>query len=132
MEGHNYICNCDDRGVAGGSRVDSGVLSSRSQLPVLSLNYGDSAQSRSWIQYSLGNLECRGKGKYYPSEMKIRTQFEEFEQKMNNFTVKTEKAKQDLDAYIDDRFFEIGNSTNSSILEIQNQVHNLNLILDPF
>ena len=33
--------------------------------------YGDSEKRYSWIQYELGNLECRGKSGKYPSEERL-------------------------------------------------------------
>ena len=62
-----YFCNCD---AAGEFDVDEGILSNKSQLPVVQLNYGDSLNRFSWIIYKLENLKCYGKanGVIYPSE----------------------------------------------------------------
>ena len=51
--------------------IDEGRLSSLSQLPVKTLNYGASEGRLSWILYRLGYLECTGKasGAKYPSEV---------------------------------------------------------------
>jgi len=50
--------------------IDEGTLTNKAQLPVTSLNYGDSYDRFSWVLYQLGFLECRGKAKgaLYPSE----------------------------------------------------------------
>ena len=58
------ICNCDDRD----TNSDVGVLSSRDQLPVTQLAYGDSDHRYSFIHYELGDLVCYGKRGLYPSE----------------------------------------------------------------
>ena len=42
------LCNCDARDEV---NVDIGVLTSRDQLPVMMLAYGDSRERASWIQY---------------------------------------------------------------------------------
>lgn len=44
-------CNCDDQRA---NLVDYGILSSRSQLPVMQLNYGGSKRPISFITYELG------------------------------------------------------------------------------
>ena len=62
----NNICNCDARDNV---NVDYGVLSSRDQLPVMELAYGDSQYRYSWIHYTLGRFTCEGKRWIYPSEI---------------------------------------------------------------
>ena len=42
------LCNCDARDEV---NVDVGVLTSKDQLPVMMLAYGDSRERASWIQY---------------------------------------------------------------------------------
>ena len=58
------LCNCDDRDI----NNDVGILSSRDQLPVTQLAYGDSDHRYSFIHYALGDLVCYGKRGLYPSE----------------------------------------------------------------
>jgi hypothetical protein len=60
-------CNCDDFDEID---IDEGILSNKDQLPVSTLNYGDSESRYSWIIYKLGNMECKGKADdvLYPSE----------------------------------------------------------------
>ena len=65
---YDYICNCDSNDEA---QVDAGVISSKSQLPITKLLYGDSEKRYSWIEYSLGNLVCSGKSGKYPSEERL-------------------------------------------------------------
>ena len=60
------LCNCDARDDA---NVDFGVLSSRDQLPVMELAYGDSQNRYSWIHYILGRFTCERKRWIYPSEI---------------------------------------------------------------
>ena len=60
----NNLCNCDDRDV----NNDVGILSSRDQLPVTQMAYGDSDHRYSFIHYALGDLVCYGKRGLYPSE----------------------------------------------------------------
>ena len=62
----NNICNCDARDNV---NVDYGVLTSRDQLPVMELAYGDSQYRYSWIHYTLGRFTCEGKRWIYPSEI---------------------------------------------------------------
>ena len=62
----NNICNCDARDNV---NVDYGVLTSRDQLPVMELAYGDSQYRYSWIHYTLGDFTCEGKRWVYPSEI---------------------------------------------------------------
>ena len=50
------ICNCDDRDTV---NIDEGILTSKDQLPVMRLNYGDSMERYSWIQYTLGTIRIR-------------------------------------------------------------------------
>ena len=64
-EGRN-LCNCDARDNV---NVDFGVLSSRDQLPVMELAYGDSQNRYSWIHYTLGRFTCERKRWIYPSEI---------------------------------------------------------------
>ena len=61
------LCNCDNRGVT----LDSGVLSSMTQLPVMELRFGDSASQHSWLEYKLGPLNCSGKKGFYPTEIEV-------------------------------------------------------------
>ena len=60
----NNLCNCDDRDIG----TDVGILSSRDQLPVTQLAFGDSEHRYSFIHYTLGDLVCYGKRGLYPSE----------------------------------------------------------------
>jgi len=59
------LCNCDDRDTV---NIDEGILTSKDQLPVMRLNYGDSMERYSWIQYTLGSFSCSGKNGLYPYE----------------------------------------------------------------
>ena len=59
------LCNCDDME----EQSDHGILSNKKQLPVTSLNFGDSAGRYNWIEYRLGPLRCSGKSGLYPSEL---------------------------------------------------------------
>jgi len=63
------LCNCDSRAE---SMIDSGVITSKSQLPITKLLYGDSEKRYSYIKYSLGPLICSGKNGIYPSEEKLK------------------------------------------------------------
>jgi len=60
----NNICNCDDRD----NNIDEGILTSKEQLPVMRLSYGDSMRRYSWIHYTLGHFSCSGKKGLYPHE----------------------------------------------------------------
>ena len=60
------ICNCDDRDIV---NVDEGILTSKDQLPVMKLSYGDSRGRSSWIHYHLGQFSCSGKYGLYPYEI---------------------------------------------------------------
>ena len=64
--GADNLCNCDDRD---NMNIDYGVLTSRDQLPVMELAYGDSQYRYSWIHYTLGDFTCEGKRWIYPSEI---------------------------------------------------------------
>ena len=66
VEDRANICNCDARDNV---NVDYGVLTSRDQLPVMELAYGDSEYRYSWIHYTLGRFTCEGKRWIYPSEI---------------------------------------------------------------
>jgi len=44
------ICNCDDRDNV---NVDEGRITTKEHLPIIKLNYGDSAARSSWIHYTL-------------------------------------------------------------------------------
>jgi len=46
----------------------TGILRSKDQLPVTSVNYGDSSNLYSYIEYDIGPLICKGKEYYYPHE----------------------------------------------------------------
>ena len=63
----NNLCSCDDRDV----NSDTGILSSRDQLPVTQLAYGDSNHRYSFIHYALGDFVCYGKRGLYPSEADV-------------------------------------------------------------
>jgi len=60
-----FYCNCDSRR---DNVVDVGLLTSKTQLPVTKLYYGDSEARYSYIKYDLGNLICSGKSGSYPSQ----------------------------------------------------------------
>ena len=64
--GADNLCNCDDRD---NMNIDYGILTSRDQLPVMELAYGDSQYRYSWIHYTLGQFTCEGKRWIYPSEI---------------------------------------------------------------
>ena len=51
--GTETYCNCDS---LDSNNVDIGILTNMDQLPVTQLNYGDSQDRISWIQYDLGPL----------------------------------------------------------------------------
>ena len=51
--GTETYCNCDS---LDSNNVDVGVLTNMDQLPVTQLNYGDSQERVSWIEYELGPL----------------------------------------------------------------------------
>jgi len=70
------LCNCDARDEV---NVDIGVLTSRDQLPVMMLAYGDSRERTSWIQYRLGSFSCSGKRGYYPNEAEIMERLDDLE-----------------------------------------------------
>ena len=53
--------------------MDSGILSSMTQIPVSELRFGDSASPSSWLEYKLGPLKCEGKEGFYPSEIREST-----------------------------------------------------------
>ena len=57
---YEVICNCDTKEP---EAIDVGVLTSKDQLPVIGLHYGDDNYSYQWKKYNLGNLVCKGKGK---------------------------------------------------------------------
>ena len=63
--GNDLICNCDSKGKGA---IDVGVLTSKDQLPVTKLSYGDDYYRDEWKKYELGNLVCSGKNGFYPSE----------------------------------------------------------------
>ena len=54
----------------GDGEVDSGILTNKSQLPVMKLSYGGSMNRFAWISYKLGFLKFFGRAKnvIYPSE----------------------------------------------------------------
>ena len=51
--GTDTYCNCDS---LDSENVDVGILTNMDQLPVTQLNYGDSQDRISWIEYNLGPL----------------------------------------------------------------------------
>ena len=51
--GSDTYCNCDSLDT---ENVDVGLLTNMDQLPVTQLNYGDSEERVSWIEYDLGPL----------------------------------------------------------------------------
>ena len=56
-------CNCENAGGAGGSgwREDSGLLTSKSRLPVTQLRFGDVDQPHEEGYHTLGKLKCYGR-----------------------------------------------------------------------
>ena len=135
--GNDLICNCDSKGKGA---IDAGVLTSKDQLPVTRLNYGDDYHRTEWKKYELGNLICSGKNGFYPSEEKeqqmyleLRTDLDDVQEK--NFAFKyrvgsgsgavkqTEIVKFDTRVYgtgVEDGVFTapIGNNTNPIYLRI--------------
>ena len=51
--GTETYCNCDS---LDSTNIDIGILTNMDQLPVTQLNYGDSQDRISWIEYELGPL----------------------------------------------------------------------------
>ena len=69
----NNLCNCDDRNEGD---VDEGTLRGFNQLPVMSLNYGDSEARTSFLQYNLGRLHCSGQKAPFPSQSVFMSQID--------------------------------------------------------
>jgi len=72
--GFELICNCDSKEP---EAIDIGVLTSKDQLPVRGLFYGDDNYRYQWKKYDLGNLICKGKGAMFPSEDKNEERYTE-------------------------------------------------------
>ena len=60
---HGQGCNCENRGGAGGSgwREDSGLLTSRSSLPVTQIRLSDVDQPHEEGYHTLGKFKCYGR-----------------------------------------------------------------------
>ena len=66
--GTETYCNCDS---LDSTNIDIGILTNMDQLPVTQLNYGDSQDRISWIEYELGPLgECQTKKISTPGKIK--------------------------------------------------------------
>jgi len=84
--GYDLICNCDSRGK---DAIDAGVLTSKDQLPVRALYYGDDDLRYQWKKYDLGDLVCSGKSGHFPSEeryLELRTDLDDVQER--NFAFK--------------------------------------------
>lgn len=57
--------------------TDIGVITSKSQLPIQALYYGDDEKRYQWKKYEIGDLVCSGKEGYFPSEERLNEMYEE-------------------------------------------------------
>ena len=94
LPGYDLICNCDSKEPGA---IDVGVLTSKDQLPVTSLNYGDDNYRYQWKKYELGNLVCGGKSRSLPSEGKNEDRYLELKNEIGEVKDDLSDAKTNLD-----------------------------------
>lgn len=94
LPGYDLICNCDSKEPGA---IDVGVLTSKDQLPVRALNYGDDNYIYQWKKYELGNLVCQGKGALFPSEEKNEEKYQQLKTEIGEVKDDLGETQTDLD-----------------------------------
>ena len=102
--GYDLICNCDTKEPGA---IDVGVLTSKDQLPVLALHYGDDNYRYQWKKYDLGDLVCQGKQGTFSSEekneafLKLKTEIDEARVDIDYLNEKNGAFKYTIGSYKD-------------------------------